>query len=734
MHAIATPLSHRARRLAALGLTLSLAGITLAADKDADAFPNFESYVKVSGKAPSVTGDPAAYAERYQVPEEGTYGIEDLHLSKDVGNDTTMVIDGKALFGSEDYLAKVNFAKSEVYTADVGYKSFRTFYNGIGGFFPKNNAWMPLSNQELHTDRATLWADVKIAVPDKPVFHLRYTNDTRKGQKDSTVWGDTDLTGIPIYNVGSMNPVSANRKIVAALLELDERQQNLAATLSHKVGNTEFELEVSKNWTDSDDTRWSNRYPGELKPYPAYSSNPPAFLIPPTQANNVTHGFDEQFVKADIWSYIGRFTTHVSETTTVYGGAAYRDASTEIAGNRQMSASIQTAVGVVDAVGAFVGTGRPPYSYQTIDGSMSQKIYTGNIGVTYRPRNDFTGSLALKMETLDMEGHNQVLYTSNSINQTTGVVTPVNAPASNISKRTEGTWIPELDLRYSGIKNLSLYGTVDYRYAPGDQVVTGAGVSSGGTVGAATTTSKDVDVNHGNYKVGANWTATSYLTLRGEIFYKNHQNNFVGYATTAGSRYMLGYNFKGYKLTAIVKPCPTVSFTTRYVGQDGRMDTVVDTEESYQSADMTSHNIGETIAWNPNKQVYAQVNLNVVFSTIQTAYPRAGGAANDVLRNADNDYWNGDMLIGWAATKSADFQLQATAYRATNYDPLAPPSSLSYGAGAKEYTVTAGVKYKLSDKLFLHAKVGYFESENETTGGNTDYHGPLAYLSFDYAL
>jgi hypothetical protein len=100
MHAIAFPLSRMTRRLAAASVCLGLAGASLpGASKDTDAFPNFESYIKVSGKAPFVSGDAAAYAERHQVPEEGAYGIEDLHLGKDVGNDTTMVIDGKAMLG-----------------------------------------------------------------------------------------------------------------------------------------------------------------------------------------------------------------------------------------------------------------------------------------------------------------------------------------------------------------------------------------------------------------------------------------------------------------------------------------------------------------------------------------------------------------------------------------------------------------------------------------------------------
>jgi len=736
MHANASRLRRRVRRLAALTLALSLTGTGLrAAPPEADAFPNFDSYIKVSGQAPFVSGDAAAYAERHQVPEDGSYGIEDLHLVRDVGESTTMVIDGKALLGSEDYLGKVNFAKSEFGSAEFGYKSFRTFYNGIGGFFPKNGAWMPLSNQELHTDRASLWVDLKLAIPDKPALHLRYSNDTREGQKDSTIWGDTDLTGIPIYNVSSMNPVSANKKIVASLFEMDERQQNLSATLTHTIGNTDLVFEIVKNWTDSDNTRWSNRYPGELKPYPALSTSPPAFLVPPTQANNFINGFDQQLSNTDIWSYTGKFTTRLTEKLTLHGGFLYRDASADIAGNRQMALHVMTAVGEVSAIGGFTGsTGRPTYSYQTQSGSTEQQILSGNLGLTYRPTTDFTIGLALKGESLEMEGTNLVNYTSAEIIQSTGVVRPVNSLAPNTAKRTEDTWTPELDLRYSGIKNLALYATFEYLHSPGDEQSTSTGVGGGGVPGTATTTTNDVNVDHGNYKVGANWTATSYLTLRGEIFYKDHENEFVGYGVSAGGRYLLGYQFEGYKLTAIVKPCATLGFTARYIGQDGTMDTTVDAGASYDSMDSTSHIIGGTIDWNPNKQFYAQLNLNVVFSTIQTAYPRAGGAANDVLRNADNDYWNGDLILGFAASKSTDLFLQATAYRADNYDPLAPPSSVSYGAGAKEYTVTAGLKHRLSDRLFLHVKAGYFDSHNETTGGNTDYHGPLAYLSFDYSL
>ena len=52
----------------------------------------------------------------------------------------------------------------------------------------------------------------------------------------------------------------------------------------------------------------------------------------------------------------------------------------------------------------------------------------------------------------------------------------------------------------------------------------------------------------------------------------------------------------------------------------------------------------------------------------------------------------------------------------------------------KEYTVTAGVKHKFTDRIMGNAKLGYINSRNETTGGNTNFKGPLVYVSLEYAL
>ena len=85
------------------------------ADKTAvsgDAFPLFDSYIKVSGQGATITGDGAAFQSRTKLPQDGGVGIEDFHYSKDTSKDVTLTIDGRALTGSEDYLAQVNWTNN----------------------------------------------------------------------------------------------------------------------------------------------------------------------------------------------------------------------------------------------------------------------------------------------------------------------------------------------------------------------------------------------------------------------------------------------------------------------------------------------------------------------------------------------------------------------------------------------------------------------------------------------
>jgi hypothetical protein len=721
------------------GLALALAGVCRGAEKpNSDAFPVFDSFIKVTGQAPNVTGSDSAYARRFQTPSEGAYGIEALHYTKDIKDGPSYEFDGHALTGTEDYLGKFKVTKDELGSFEIGYKSFRTFYDGIGGFFPQNNSFQTLTNPELHTDRANFWVTAKIEKPNAPKFEFRYTNELRSGLKDSTVWGDTDFTGIPsYYGVGAaaLNPpYSTARKIVANTIDLDERQQNWLGSVRHTVGKTDLEFEVLYNTSSNDDNRSVSRYPGELQLFPRQSSaTNPAQVYPPATIANQIVGYDRQILDSKTMNYTGKFETHCTDQVSVFGGLLYSDGSADIGGDRKMYTYFPTLVGTQVVVGGFVGaTGRPAYSYTTTSGETNQKIWAANLGLRYKPTSTLSGSVALKYEKNDVDGFNSVLYQSTQVNQTTGAITPINVVAPNVADRSEKSWVPEVQVSYTGIKSLSLYGSFDYRYSPGTEYGSSTGATSGGGLGAAVVSYDNVKLNHGQYKVGGVWTVSPLVNVRGEVFYKDHTNNITGYASSAGSRFILGYQFAGEKLTVTAKASPELTFTTRYIHQKGKMDTTVDYGTSYESMDSTSDSIGETIDWNPTQQFYVQGNVNVVFATISTGYPRSGGLANDVLRNADNNYINGSIVTGFTVDKLTDASLAYTFYRADNYEPAV--ATVGYGAGVTEYTVAATLKRKLSDRLMGTLKVGYFDSQSDTTGGRADFHGPMAYVSLAYAL
>jgi len=694
-----------------------------------------ENIIKVSAQATDFSGHRAASQARTQVFRNLSGGIEELAVGHEIDRTTTLQVDGRALPGSEDYLAQFRLTRAEVGSLEMGYKRFRTFYDGAGGFFPLNNAWLPIHPRALFVDRGRFFATATIAPPKRPVFTFRYTNETRGGRKDSTIWGDTDFTGVPIYSLSSLNPVSANRKIIPAYLQLSERHENWEASLRHSLGTTRVFFSVGGGRINNLNTRSIDRYPGELKPFPSIPSSP-AVLVPPGLANNENKGSDQQGVKQDRLTFTGRIERPLNDRVKLFAEASRFRTEGETTGSRLIFAKLQTPAGVRNEIGLFTPAGRPPYSYNGA-GTTESTTVTGVAGLEATPARDLKVHVALKGEDYSSRGAFTADYVSTMVVQATGATTPVPLTAQNESTIGEKVWVPEVEFRYSGVRNCTVYGTWDYRSSPGDEYVRYGGIttSSAGPVVLSSPVIADTRVKerHHNATLGANWNVTRLATLRAEVFTKDHDNRFTGAAAGAGDYYYLDFDVYGTRLTAELKPTPGLSFKTRYVHQRGKAAIASDGYVEGDSNDSRRHSIGETVDWNPGKSVYVQLNVNVVYDRTSTAYPRAGGSANDVLRNADNNYWNGSLVTGFAVDPATDAQIMATWYKADNYhreivasDPL--------GAGCRDYAVQAGLKHKFAPRVVGHAKLGYVDSRNDTTGGNTNFRGPVGYLAIEYGL
>ena len=729
MHATHFNLRHGASVIACLALALGSVGAKAATTtKEADAFPTFDSYITVGAQAASISGNEAAFQKRVAQPKSGSGGIEDFHYTKDLGKDTTMEVDGRALTGADDYLAKLNLTKNEVGSFEAGYKSFRTFYDGIGGFFPTSKQWNALNPQDLHVDRGQFWVEAKIKQPNTPELEFRYTDGSRTGKKDSQIWGDSDFTGMPNNNP----PISQVRKMVPSYRKLDEHNQNLEATLRQTAGNTTYSVTFVHEKTDDSDVRYGARWPGEVKPFPSPAAT---VLLAPGQMNSEVQYSETDGMKTKMNGLSGKTDTAISDKVKLLTGFNYQDLDATITGDRPINTLTPTTVGPVWALSD---------NFLNLNAKSKVKVYTGLVALEFKLIPALFAKVALSAEDKRTATAGGLTSVAAAVNTTTGAVTITPTNQVMFSRIKEKSTTPALDLSYTGIKNVTLYFTGSKQLVSGDERYTTP--YNPLTAGNGTLANNTLDDDHEKLNLGINWTASSLLTLRGEVFRKDHVNRALGYDTRIADHYVLGYRFDGFKLTAIVKPTAQLSLTGRYVYQKGTAEVagVLPLFPTYDSMDVDNHMLGATIDWNPSKQFYAQANVNLVFNVLNTAYGRSGTTAatatatsyssDIVVTNSNNNYVTASALAGAVLTKEDDLQVRFTYYKADNYNPEVAYLTMPFGAGAKEVSVTAGVKHKFSDRCVGNIKIGYYDAKNDTTGGNTNFRGPLAYVSLDYAL
>ena len=710
---------------------------------ETDALPTFDTnYITLSAGGADINGSKAAYQARTANAKTGAAGIEDMRFDYDLKNKTTLAVTGRALAGQEDYLLNFKLTKEEVGSVEVGYKTFRTFYDGAGGFFPIGNVWMPLFSRPLYVDRGQLYLQGTIALPKAPVYTFKYTHSTRDGRKDSTILGDTNLTGIPIYaGPGAVNPLAATRKLLPTYVDLDEKNDAWELSMRHKVGDTTAVVSVGGNAIENLNVREMQQNIGELAVYPALVFTTPT-------VNNVRAGSPRRTTMTQRHEEEGyhasaTFETVIDAKLTVFGGLQYHTADVEIAGSRLLTATIASASGIRDYAGGFTNTGptaRAPYHVVT-KGDMEFSAITGNFGARFNPSPNIAIEAALRGERWEDSGKNLANYSSQGVTLATGAITSYASKGEHGVNNVEKPWTPTFDFRYTGIKNVALYANWEYRTSKQDEHVRYEGLDGATKTNPLDMIGKNIEEKHTNAAIGLAWTVNPALTLRAELFTKDHQNDFAGYDDVAGRDYVLNYDIYGTKLTAVVKPTNTVNMTTRYLLQRSKsavfhsgLTTAGALNGTVDGSDSTRHSLSESITWSASKAVYVQANGTVVFDQMQTMYPWISGIAKRNLRNANNNYVTGDATVGFSIDKDTTGMLQATYYRANNFDAEYAAVAMPLGASAKESTISLGVKHKLSAKTVLSGKLGYFDSQNSTRGGFADFSGPLAYLSVQHAF
>src|SRR6266516_3848345 len=281
----------------------------------------YKNWIELGIGGVITSGDRAQFEQEHRLPGDQPYGgIQDLHFEQTFDKDALFSIDGHALWDFNDYDVTLQLSKAKLGYIKAGFTEFRSWYDGNGGFFPHTGplsdphtgTWFAPPYPEMHIDRGDAWVELGLRVPDWPEITIRYDHEFRFGQKDSTVWGDTNLTGLA---------VQPTCKIVPSFRDIDEKRDIFSFEASKTIGNTDVLLGMRYEHNTNDYSLNTERGAGQLPPV----------VPPPGQQRKATQ---QQNDDVDLFSGHGITETRITDNLWFTAGYSYTTITNDLSGTR----------------------------------------------------------------------------------------------------------------------------------------------------------------------------------------------------------------------------------------------------------------------------------------------------------------------------------------------------------------------------------------------------------------
>ncbi len=624
-----------------------------------------------------VTGDKAQFQHQTGSPANAFGGINGFHYELPVGKKGTFTADGRGIFDNHDYDIKLEVAHPEIGYVKAGFRSYREYYDGTGGFLPTPGVYKSLPNKDLSLDRGTAFFETGLTLPDWPVITLRYEHDYRSGAKDSTEWGEIITTG------------TTQKRINPAYLLLDEKTDSIALDITHTLKNTDFGLGVSYIWQSDNDS--GNKYMQT-------ALNGPNQLLSQTERDKtdtfVAHAFTD---------------TRLNEKLELTTGYEFTSLRSDVAGDRLDTPNSPTT---------------PDTRYVNLAGGSDLDQYTMNLSMMYSPNDDWHIIPAFRVEKEIINGAD-----ADNAFTTPGGVSTVGALTSNRDNENQLNFAESLDARYVGVTNWVLYarGEWEENRALLDQF-------TGTTPIPAELVDQDWHQLMQKYSIGANWYPQRGLNFAASAYHKIDNNNYnIDFTLTPAAYpgFIQRQNFitDGANFRATWRPLSQLTLVSRYDFAYSTVDMQGYQLQLIPIANTTTHMFGETVSWTPLNRLYVQAGANYVLDTTHTPTENLTGG---IVGKSQNDYWTFNSQVGYAFDDKTDAQVGYTYYRSADYADNSLLGGVPYGAGSEEHIVTATLGRQIRRNLHATVRYGYTSYRDQLFGGNTDYRAHTILASLQY--
>ena len=684
-------------------------------------------------------------------------GIDDMHLEKSLGK-ALLTVDARAIFANSDYKIKLMLSMPDVGYISAGFTEFATYSNGNGGYLPGNTnvpGGLFFGGPEYALYRGSIWVELGLRVPNIPELTLRYEHAFRNGQKDSTSWGGTNMTGIVA------TPNNSNvRKILPSFRNINESRDIFTFDAKHlfgkpeSFGNTEVNLGMRYEFDRTDDSLNFNTYSSPSKtPVARNMTNVPG-------SANSYHMTNTEQVSLAIYDGHISTVTRFGDKLWMTASFSYAAGSSDIGGSR--------------IAGPSYGMAYSPYynnlqyanksgAYIDLGGGSNTGASIAALNLMWMPIDCLTISPSVRIECANTTssstyltevnqtvGPGNIVITKATARTATRAATPavlnqvVTVPAGTAIAPTLTTshvfltGLSEgLQMRYTGIKNVVLYAQFDWEQqyeSRGD--VTPDGSYAGLTAARNTASKLNLSANNQiltqKYAMGANWYPLPGLNASVQYYLQlqDINQNINSDDPVRVNQRLVSQNWAtndvNFRITW--QPFSNLSIVSRYDFQrtvinsqwalDGGLDPF--TAPYGMSSIMTNNMLTESITWQPFDRLYFQGSLSYVLNNISSP------AAADVpaVTNSFNNYWTAGAGFGFAIDPKTELRGDFAFYSANDYINNAA-YGMPYGAGGTEYSFTASLNRQITKNVSLSVKYYMDSYQDRLSGGNSNFLGQM---------
>ncbi len=678
--------------LCALPVFPAIAADASADKSDTDTAPApalIEGTVSFSGGGTFLDGNRAAFEKRFQTAKDGFGGLERFRLRRDT-EDSFLVVESHALAGENDYGLKGLWSREKTGYLDFGFRKYRVFYDGSGGYFAPAAAFFPLYGDRLAVDRERLWLELGFTPDDLPRLRLRYERLTRKGEKPSTTWGDTNLTG-----------GRGARAIVPAFLELDETRDIFSVNVDHSTEAWDWAAGVRYEHSEIDNSRQNFRRPQE-----------PAARAVTTRDQTESDLFTSH-------AYVER---RFGENFRTSAGAQVTSLDTNVDGDRIYGPDYDPVYNP-----AFSGRQSGDLGFLDLAGGTRLKQHVFNLNAVYQPTARWRIHPGLRYENQQVDGLSTFITTNVG---NTLATTLVNASA--VSEKQDNRLTGTLEVKYQPRPTWDYRFKSEWGFTEGDLEET---LRNSATQATLIDRGTDYTRTHQKYSIAALWYARPGLTFTSEYFYRLRLNDYDAFrdstAPTGNDRYpafITNQDFVTHdiNLRATWRILPSLTTVTRYDRQSSTVTTSYQGLPEIRNGRLDAHILSESLTWTPHARLYVMAAANLTYD--QFATPGA-----PYVRNADNNFLNSNLSAGYVLNEKTDLVLDASDYHARNFVDTSAFNQ-PYGAEQETRALTLTAIIRQTAHLIFTLKYRYATHEDFTSGFTNDYRAHSVYAKTEYTF